>query len=212
VEFNVTESKSDGRLTATRVTKLPHGTVSFERVLEGRFEGVVDRVVLGSGIALTKKGAASKDHGHPGLIVPDIGNPVDGSDGDAGAKRKDPEARILPFTAADMENHHVVLSRGDKVAFNVVVDRPTGKKRAAKISLVQAALAPDDVGREAYEAGPETGIVTMVKNAHCFVRCADRDLRVYLAYADIDPDTLQHGLAAKEPPPKEPGYVGFSWL
>eukprot|EP00961_Rhodomonas_salina_P042415 570081-Rhodomonas_salina.2 len=45
----------DGKLTAIRVVKLAAGTVSFEEMLEGRFEGLVDKPVPCGVSTLSKK-------------------------------------------------------------------------------------------------------------------------------------------------------------
>eukprot|EP00960_Hanusia_phi_P069904 767188-Hanusia_phi.AAC.12 len=87
VEFNVTESKADGRLMAVRVTKvppfpgvcceltevqLPPGSVSFEETLPGKFEGIVERPLpenRGIPSGMSKK-LKEKDIAFKGLLRP----------------------------------------------------------------------------------------------------------------------------------------------
>lgn len=189
LEFGVSEGKAEGRLTANRITKLPPGTVSFETVLEGRFEGTVERVLAEHSAASTKKGG--KDHAIIGMIKEDVaeGDEDASQDVDRASKLRDPDLKLISYASSDLENLALVLSKGDRVSFTAVLDRPTKKKRATKVALVSPCLADGETGEET-EIGPETGVISHIKNHHGYIRCAERDTRLYFMLSDVDPESL----------------------
>ena len=57
-----------------------------------------------------------------------------------------------------------------------------------RVALV--APAASDAAEAAGEVGPVHGVVVSVKGAGGFVRCCDRDARVYFSMADVDPASI----------------------
>jgi hypothetical protein len=63
-----------------------------------------------------------------------------------------------------------------------------GGRRAMRVTLVQPAAG--EPVEPATESEPVQGVVVSVKGSGGFVRCCDRDARVYFAMADVDPASL----------------------
>ena len=62
------------------------------------------------------------------------------------------------------------------------------RRRAMRVALVEPAAG--EAAEAAGESGAVQGVVVSVKGGGGFVRCCDRDARVYFAMADVDPASL----------------------
>uniref|UniRef100_A0A7S4JEA7 CSD domain-containing protein n=1 Tax=Guillardia theta TaxID=55529 RepID=A0A7S4JEA7_GUITH len=212
VEFNVSESKADGRLMAVRVTKLPPGSVSFEETLPGKFEGIVERPLpenRGIPSGMSKK-LKDKDIAFKGLLRP-LEPIVIGETGEeepkapeneneekpvkekkkssAKSKSKEQECEFLTWTANDLANPSVFLHHGDKVNFTIILDKQYKRLRAASITLAEAKLGEGE--QEASEKkGPLLGLIAAVKHSHGWIKCNQLENFVYFSFTDVDHSTL----------------------
>lgn len=67
---------------------------------------------------------------------------------------------------------------GDWVQFNIAVDRRDKLERATNIELLDESFVVSGEKRE-------TGVVATVKDGYGFIRCADRDARVFFHFSEV---------------------------
>lgn len=155
VEFGI--QARNGKEVAVRIKKLPEGTVKFEDVSTIRYQGTVDRPL--------SKSAAKRQHDplHGKIVYTLPGN-------------DDVEDEIV-FSERDLHGD-LSLRAGDIVEFNIAVDCRDSLKRATKISLVDVAEADDGETRE-------MGVVASLKEGFGFIRCCDRDARMFFHFSEL---------------------------
>lgn len=155
VEFGI--QARNGKEVAVHVDKLPEGTVKFEDVSSVRYQGTVDR-------PLSKSAAKRQNdplHGKIVFTLPD---------------NEDVEEEIV-FSERDLQGDFS-LRAGDVVEFNIAVDRRDSLKRATQINLVDVAEPDDGEPRE-------MGIVASLKEGFGFIKCCDRDARMFFHYSEL---------------------------
>lgn len=155
VEFGI--QTRNGKEVAVRVEKLPEGTVKFEDVSSVRYQGTVDRPL--------SKSAAKRQH-----------DPLHGKIVYTLPDNEDIEEEIV-FSERDLQGDFS-LRAGDLVEFNIAVDRRDSLKRAANISLVDVAEADEGEIRE-------MGVVVSLKEGFGFIKCCDRDARMFFHYSEL---------------------------
>lgn len=67
---------------------------------------------------------------------------------------------------------------GDWVQFNVAVDRRDKLERATNIELLEESFLVSGEKRE-------TGVVAALKEGYGFIRCAERDARVFFHFSEV---------------------------
>ena len=147
------------RGSATRIVVLPKGTVSFETTLHTEQQGAVIVPLP------RRKGIDPRDNS--------IGTV---SWVDPGSKKR--RATEIAFSASDLCEGTLSPRGRDKMQFDVVLDKRTKSKRAARVSLLEAVAADDPDLRE-------QGVVTLVKDHFGFIQCATRDLRIFFAFREV---------------------------
>ncbi|ETP50117.1 hypothetical protein F442_04463 [Phytophthora nicotianae P10297] len=187
VSFFVYEDQEDDsgrsrpRLTALRVQKLPPGTVSFEKLLRSDIEGFVSKLpkeprngpeVIGS-IAVTSTELVHADEGE------ELQETVAEESEDKSLKKKkgkDGKAKKqkVAFRLCDTEDMSYIPHIDDKVAFDEVLDKRTGKVKAVKVRVVQ--LNPKN---------RETGVINAMKEDFGFIKCAERSGDAYFRFSDV---------------------------
>lgn len=155
VEFGI--QARNGKEVAVRVDKLPEGTVKFEDISSERYQGTVDRPL--------SKSAAKRQH-----------DPLHGKIVYTPLNDDDVEEEIV-FSERDLHGDFS-LRIGDVVEFNIAVDRRDSLKRATNISLVDVAEPNDGETRE-------LGIVASLKEGFGFIKCCDRDARMFFHYSAL---------------------------
>lgn len=72
----------------------------------------------------------------------------------------------------------VQFRHGDWVQFNIAVDRRDKLERATNIELQDESFVVSGEKRE-------TGVVAAVKDGYGFIRCAERDARVFFHFSEV---------------------------
>ena len=75
-------------------------------------------------------------------------------------------------------NGNCCCRHGDWVQFNVAVDRRDKLERATNIELLEESFLVSGEKRE-------TGVVAAVKEGYGFIRCAERDARVFFHFSEV---------------------------
>ncbi|XP_015760880.1 PREDICTED: LOW QUALITY PROTEIN: cold shock domain-containing protein E1-like [Acropora digitifera] len=155
VEFGI--QVRNGKEVAVRIKKLPEGTVKFEDVSTTRYTGTVDRPL--------SKSASKRQHDplHGKIVYTVPGN-------------GDTEEEIV-FSERDLQGD-LSLRTGDIVEFNIAVDCRDLLKRATNISLVNVAEGDGEETRE-------MGVVASLKEGFGFIRCCDRDARMFFHFSEL---------------------------
>lgn len=155
VEFGI--QVRNGKEVAVRIKKLPEGTVKFEDVSTTRYIGTVDRPL--------SKSASKRQHDplHGKIVYTVPGN-------------GDTEEEIV-FSERDLQGD-LSLRTGDIVEFNIAVDCRDLLKRATNISLVNVAEGDGEETRE-------MGVVASLKEGFGFIRCCDRDARMFFHFSEL---------------------------
>lgn len=186
VSFFVYEDQDDNsarsrpRLTALRVQKLPAGTVSFEKLVRADVEGLVSKTpkeprngpeVIGS-VTPTSTDVLEENS--------DVAKDADETAAEDGAKPskkkkgKGPKKQKLAFRLCDTDDMSYVPHVDDKVLFDQVLDKRTGKMKAVKVRVLQ--LNPKN---------RETGVITAMKEDFGFIKCAERSSDAYFRFSDV---------------------------
>lgn len=145
----------NGKEVAVRVEKLPEGTVTFEDISEDTYTGVVDKAL--------SKSVAKRQH-----------DPLHGKilyESDDGTDQE------IVFSERDLHGEFTLRPQ-DVVEFNIAVDRRDFLKRATNIRLVKVADPQNGELRE-------MGWVTALKEGFGFIRCCDRDARMFFHYSEL---------------------------
>ena len=205
VEFTI--QTRNGKEVACSITVLPSGTVVFEDVGTEWHKGQVLK-------PLDKKFAANAaaNGGSP----PNEGEVLNGRVKYRGADRSEEEVQ---FGEKDQVGDFT-LKHGDWVKFVIAVDRRDKLKRATKIELLDESFEVSDERRE-------QGMVQALKDGFGFIRCAERDARMFFHFSEVldvkrtiavgdevtftvanDPNNMQKQLAIRIKH-LEPGTVKF---
>uniref|UniRef100_M4C6A3 CSD domain-containing protein n=1 Tax=Hyaloperonospora arabidopsidis (strain Emoy2) TaxID=559515 RepID=M4C6A3_HYAAE len=190
VSFFVYENPADDstrsqlRLTAVRVQKLPPGTVSFENLLQADVRGLVltppkeprnGSEVIGK-IAIIPVQASATDRSDETADTAYESAPNSDEKTVTRKKGKDDKdsSRTMAFRLRDIEDVNYRPRAEDEVVFDEVLDKRTGKVKAAKIRVVQ--LNPKN---------RETGTVNAMKEDFGFIKCAERSGDAYFRFSDV---------------------------
>ncbi|KAF4034307.1 CS domain-containing proteinD [Phytophthora infestans] len=187
VSFFVYEDNEDDsgrsrpRLTALRVQKLPPGSVSFETLLRSDVEGLVAKLpkeprngpeVIGA-IAV-----ASTESSHADESEECKEATADESEDKSLKKKKGKDGKAkkqkVAFRLCDAEDMSYIPHIDDKVSFDEVLDKRTGKVKAVKVRVVQ--LNPKN---------RETGVINALKEDFGFIKCAERSGDAYFRFSDV---------------------------
>ncbi|CAH1799965.1 unnamed protein product [Owenia fusiformis] len=90
----------------------------------------------------------------------------------------------IPYGDKDQTGDYT-LQPGDIVAFNIATDRRDKLQRATNIDLLEESFTVQNEERE-------TGVVAAVKDGYGFIKCADRDARMFFHFSEM--------LNTKKPP------------
>ncbi|GMF43427.1 unnamed protein product [Phytophthora fragariaefolia] len=191
VSFFVYEEQEDDsarsrpRLIALRVQKLPPGSVSFEELIRADAEGLVSKLpkeprngpeVIGSISVTAVDQAVGEKSEEPQEDATTETTPE--SDGKPSKKKKGKDGKAkklkVSFRLCDTEDMSYVPHIDDKVAFDEVLDKRTGKVKAVKVRVVQ--LNPKN---------RETGVITAMKEDFGFIKCAERFGDAYFRFSDV---------------------------
>ncbi|GMF12627.1 unnamed protein product [Phytophthora lilii] len=186
VSFYVYEDQDDdsarsrSRLTALRVQKLPPGTVSFEELIRADVEGVVSKLpkeprnapeVIGSiTLPSTEQDVVEKPDEASETADEGEGKPLKKKKGNVSKTKK----QKVSFRLCDTEDMSYVPHMDDKVVFDEVLDKRTGKRKAVKVRVVQ--LNPKN---------RETGVINAMKEDFGFIKCAERASDAYFRFSDV---------------------------
>jgi len=163
VEFTI--QTRNGKEVACSITILPSGTVVFEDVGTEWYKGQVLK-------PLDKKFAANAaaNGGSP----PNEGEVLNGRVKYRGADRSEEEVQ---FGEKDQVGDFT-LKHGDWVKFVIAVDRRDKLKRATKMELLDESFEVSDERRE-------QGMVQALKDGFGFIRCAERDARMFFHFSEV---------------------------
>lgn len=139
----------------TEITLLPPGSVIFEDINAGTFTG---RIIKASSRASSRRSLEPT----PGKIHMESGD---------GAKQE------LQYRDKDLMQNHTFWV-GDVVLFSVVTDRRNHTQRATNIVLDQSSFTENNEQRE-------TGTVAAVKEGFGFIKCADREARMFFHFSEL---------------------------
>ncbi|KAL3665483.1 hypothetical protein V7S43_009518 [Phytophthora oleae] len=190
VSFFVYEDQEDdsgrsrSRLTALRVQKLPPGSVSFEKLLRSDVEGLVSKLpkeprnspeVIGSiTVTLVEPTSEEKTEEEMESAVESVAE----GEGKLSKKKKSKDGKAkkqkVAFRLCDTEDMSYVPHIDDKVVFDEVLDKRTGKVKAVKVRVVQ--LNPKN---------RETGLINAMKEDFGFIKCAERSGDAYFRFSDV---------------------------
>lgn len=157
VEF-VIQSRQ-GKEVATQIKVLPAGSVQFDSVGEEVFQGAVRTPVI-----------RSFTHGRGKELEPQPGELVYQSEADG--------ITTLPYTHKDQIGDYTMLA-GDIVHFSIATDKRNGAVRATNVTLhklIESQREPKD---------RETGIIAALRDGFGFIRCAERDLRLFFHFNEV---------------------------
>ncbi|PIK55534.1 putative cold shock domain-containing protein E1 isoform X2 [Apostichopus japonicus] len=137
------------------ITLLPQGTVVFEDVNAGTFTG---RIVKASFRSSSRRSLEPT----PGKLYMESGD---------GTKQE------LQYRDKDLLRNHTFWV-DDIVLFNVVTDRRNHTQRATNIMLDDSSFTENNEQRE-------TGTVAAVKEGFGFIKCADREARMFFHFSEL---------------------------
>ncbi|OWZ11507.1 hypothetical protein PHMEG_00015456 [Phytophthora megakarya] len=188
VSFFVYEEQEDdsgrsrSRLTALRVQKLPPGTVSFEKLLRADIEGLVSKLpkeprngpeVIGSIVVTSVESNTADEETNEADAEASPENESKSSKKKKGKDGKTKQQKVA-FRLCDTEDMSYIPHIDDKVAFDEVLDKRTGKVKAVKVRVVQ--LNPKN---------RETGVINAMKEDFGFIKCAERSGDAYFRFSDV---------------------------
>ncbi|RLN27400.1 hypothetical protein BBO99_00009115, partial [Phytophthora kernoviae] len=177
-------ARSRSRLTALRVQKLPPGSVSFEELVRADVEGLVAKLpkeprngpeIIGA-ITSTSAGTDEKKL-EVAKGTADESAPEDEAKSQKkkkGGKDNRGKKQKLSFRLCDTEDMSYVPHIDDKVLFDEVLDKRTGKMKAIKVRVLQ--LNPKN---------RETGAINAMKDDFGFIKCAERSGDAYFRFSDV---------------------------
>lgn len=85
---------------------------------------------------------------------------------------------MLNFALVSLQVGDFTLKHGDWVKFVIAVDRRDKLKRATKIELLDESFEVSDERRE-------QGMVQALKDGFGFIRCAERDARMFFHFSEV---------------------------
>jgi cold shock CspA family protein len=176
-------ARSRPRLTALRVQKLPPGTVSFEALVRADVEGLVSKLpkeprngpeVIGSIAVAADPSVAEKPEETKDAAAEAA--PESGEKPSKKKKGKDGKAKKqkVAFRLCDTDDMSYVPHIDDKVVFDEVLDKRTGKLKAVKVCVVQL-----------NSKNRETGVINAMKEDFGFIKCAERSGDAYFRFSDV---------------------------
>lgn len=205
VRFEVVTASQD-KPVAQNVRLLPPGSVNFDEVVAEERRGVVSKPLKKP---RDRRVDPSKDLRNYGGIITvvagDVGGSVDCSRGSGSASKDATDGGIgddrggggggkaivagssnemeiqYRFGVADVLQQNnlnaYMVGIGDTVSFKVAKDKRNGKERAVNVSVVETAPLPDE--------DREEGIIGTVKDGFGFIKCADRDARLFFHFSEL---------------------------
>jgi len=175
VEFIVTENK--GRWNAIRLSLLPKGTIKFEDILPGVYQGFVHHEArsFGNGrkdgsVKYTKEKRDENQAEEVNEIIKD-------------EKNHQKTTETISFTIRDIATNGVNLKRGDEIEFEICVDLKTKQRRATNIKLIRTALEI-----EIANSPQEEGIICSLKDTFGFLQSTTKTQHVYFRFSDVAPN------------------------
>lgn len=189
VSFYVYEEQDDEsgrsrpRMTALRVQKLPPGSVSFEEFIRSDVEGKVTKApkeprngpeILGI-ITLPD---APADVAAPAVEENAEAVAADEDGAKEGKKKKGTLKKrkkvTVAFRLSDTEDMSYIPSSGDRVVFDEVLDKRSGKHKAIRVRVL-----------ELNSKHRETGVIATMKDDFGFIKCAERASDAYFRFSDV---------------------------
>lgn len=157
VEFTI--ATRQGKEVACSIEILPEGTVVFEDIGSEFFKGQVLKPL---------------DRGKNASAGADAGDQLSGIIKYRGPDRQEAEVQ---FGEKDQMGDFT-LKHGDWVRFVIAVDRRDKLKRATNIELMDESFSVSDERRE-------QGMIQTTKDGYGFIKCADRDARMFFHYSEV---------------------------
>nr|XP_006811185.1 PREDICTED: cold shock domain-containing protein E1-like [Saccoglossus kowalevskii] len=137
------------------IKKVLAGTVVFEDINKAKTVGTVVK-------PLTRFSNRKNNDPLPGKLVYDT---------------KDREQKEIPFGDKDQVGDYT-LQTGDFVQFNIATDRRDKLQRATNIELLEESFLKSREKRE-------SGIIAAVKEGFGFIKCVDRDARMFFHFSEL---------------------------
>lgn len=159
VSFRIQSDARDGRLRAQQLELLPKGSVQFETIVSEGVSGVIVREMRGQFNPAARKGkrqslAESLAQGRSEAYGGKIERVTEGES--ASAASAEPEA--YEFSERDLADPNILLFTGDRIRFNIFVEKKSQRKGATQVTLIE----PNPIGRE-------RGRVVSIKEAFGFL-------------------------------------------
>ncbi|KAK2581303.1 hypothetical protein KPH14_008082 [Odynerus spinipes] len=146
----------NGKEVACNITKLPPGSIVFEEVS--------DEVIKGQVLKPLERGNAARHQNDP---LP----------GRIRYRDTDHSEVEVPFGDKDQKGDFT-LRHGDWVQFRIATDTRDQLKRATEISLLPESFTVSGERRE-------QGIIAALKDGFGFIRCVDRDARLFFHFNEV---------------------------
>ncbi|RXM91264.1 Cold shock domain-containing protein E1 [Acipenser ruthenus] len=165
VEFTIKER--NGKEVATEVRLLPQGTVIFEDISIEHFEGTVTKV------------------------IPKVPNKNQVTCLTAGSAIQIRASSRISFTEKELffgdkdTKSKVTLLEGDHVQFNISTDRRDKLERATNIEIL-----PDTF--QFTKETREMGVIAAMRDGFGFIKCVDRDARMFFHFSEILEESQLH--------------------
>ena len=183
VQFEIMTAKKD-KPVAQNVRLLPPGTVQFDEFSNEERTGVVSKPLKKP---RDRRVDPNKDIRNYGGIIQDAAGASsasvgdDGGDSGGGGNGKGADDAAYHFGVADVSKQNqgnpYTLGIGDTVSFKVAKDKRNGKERATDVVVTEKAPLPEE--------DREEGIVGTVKDGFGFIKCADRDARLFFHFSEV---------------------------
>ena len=146
------------RYFAKRLTRLPPGTVSFERVDERSVRGVVDTELKKS----SGRGQRAAEAYGGRIRTLTASHTADGDSDSAGSSAGGGGSRSFEFAERDLLDWPCLPALGDEVSFDVFTEKRSGRQGATAVRLVH--FNP---------ASRQRGTVSVLKEGYGFIRPED---------------------------------------
>ncbi|RHY30911.1 hypothetical protein DYB32_003927 [Aphanomyces invadans] len=196
LSFEVTVNPRNGKESATRIQRLPKGTIVLEDVADEVTHGVVTK-------SLPPKHKQSHHFQHSstrqaadatGTI--DVLVPLASTTDDAAVAAPTPLRKpIVRFNAESFPALSHPPRVGDDVQFRIAIHRQTGLKRAVDLTVTLSAAAKRDAAIEAALTSleRETGVVTSIKGHTGTIMCLRRPQDATFAISKEDKGVIAEG-------------------
>jgi cold shock CspA family protein len=205
VRFEVAKNRT-GKPVALRVRALAPGSVTFEEVLPEVRTGVISKPLRKArdrrpnptsrlGRIIPKCTSEGKEVAAGAAAAPTAGAAA-GRGGGAGSD--DPAAVAVDATKAAAPNHFVfgesdvsaespddsfAISEGDTVSFQVARDKRTGRQHAVNVLVTEKVAVVEETR--------EQGVVQTMKDGFGFIKCADRESRMFFHFSEVHGETRE---------------------